>query len=113
MNASWLLSANYSWLHMKYPVVAAPEHKLFAGVDFTKGKWMVSTGVQYIDGLYTSVSPVSKENFVLWNLRGSYQLNRLASVFVRGENLLAQNYEINAGFPMPRATAMGGFNLKF
>ena len=113
LNASWLLSANYSWLHMKYPVVAAPEHKLFAGVDFTKGKWMVSTGVQYIDGLYTSVSPVSKENFVLWNLRGSYQLNRLASVFVRGENLLAQNYEINAGFPMPRATAMGGFNLKF
>ncbi|GAT63559.1 TonB-dependent receptor plug domain-containing protein [Paludibacter jiangxiensis] len=113
INASWMLSANYSWLHMKYPVVAAPEHKLFAGVDFTRGKWMVSTGVQYINGLYTSVSPVSQENFVLWNLRGSYQLSRQFSLFVRGENLLAQHYEINAGFTMPKATTMGGFNLKF
>jgi outer membrane cobalamin receptor len=113
INGTWMLSANYSWLHMKYPVVAAPEHKLFAGVDFTRGKWMVSTGVQYINGLYTSVSPVSRENFVLWNLRGSYQLSRQFSLFVRGENLLAQHYEINAGFTMPKATAMGGFNLKF
>jgi outer membrane cobalamin receptor len=113
INGTWMLSANYSWLHMKHPVVAAPEHKLFAGVDFTRGKWMVSTGVQYINGLYTSVSPVSRENFVLWNLRGSYQLSRQFSLFVRGENLLAQHYEINAGFTMPKATAMGGFNLKF
>ncbi|MTK53899.1 TonB-dependent receptor [Paludibacter sp.] len=113
INETWMLSANYSWLHMKYPVVAAPEHKLFAGVDFTRGKWMVSTGVQYINGLYTSVSPVNRENFVLWNLRGSYQLSRQFSLFVRGENLLAQHYEINAGFTMPKATAMGGFNLKF
>lgn len=113
INGTWMLSANYSWLHMKYPVVAAPEHKLFAGVDFTRGKWMVSTGVQYINGLYTSVSPVSRENFVLWNLRGSYQLSRQFSLFVRGENLLAQHYEINAGFTMPKATATGGFNLKF
>ena len=113
INGAWMLSANYSWLHMKYPVVAAPEHKLFAGVDFTRGKWMMSTGVQYINGLYTSVSPVSRENFVLWNLRGSYQLSRQFSLFVRGENLFAQHYEINAGFTMPKATAMGGFNLKF
>lgn len=113
INGTWMLSANYSWLHMKYPVVAAPEHKLFAGLDFTRGKWMVSTGVQYINRLYTSVNPVSRENFVLWNLRGSYQLSRQFSLFVRGENLLAQHYEINAGFTMPKATAMGGFNLKF
>jgi Outer membrane cobalamin receptor protein len=113
INGTWLLSANYSWLYMKYPVVAAPEHKLFVGVDFTRGKWMVSTGVQYINGLYTSVTPVSRENFVLWNLRGSCQLSRQFSLFVRGENLLAQHYEINAGFTMPKATAMGGFNLKF
>jgi outer membrane cobalamin receptor len=113
INGTWMLSANYSWLHMKYPVMAAPEHKLFAGVDFTRGKWMASTGVQYINGLYTSVNAVSQENFVLWNLRGSYQLSRQFSLFVRGENLLAQHYEINAGFTMPKATAMGGFNLKF
>ena len=30
-----------------------------------------------------------------------------------GENLLAQRYEINAGYPMPRATVMAGINLNF
>lgn len=113
LNSSWMLSANYSWLRMKYPVVAAPEHKLFAGMDFNKGKWNASTGIQYINGLYTSVNPVNRENFLLWNLRGSYQLSHPVNIFVRGENLLAQHYEINSGFPMPRATVMGGINLKF
>ena len=36
-----------------------------------------------------------------------------ADVFVRGENLLAQRYEINDGFPMPKATVMGGVNINF
>jgi len=113
MNSSWMFSANYSWLRMRYPVVAAPGHKLYAGADYSRGKWNVSTGVQYVSGLYTSVNPETKENFVLWNLRGSYRLCPFAHLFVRGENLLAQRYQINAGYPMPGATIMGGINLNF
>ena len=52
----WHVNANYSWLHMEHPVIAAPGHKLYAGVDFTRGRWGVSTGVQYIKDLYTNVS---------------------------------------------------------
>lgn len=107
------LSANYSWLHMKNPIIASPEHKLYVGLDFTKNRWSASTGLQYINGLYTSVKPVTKENFTLLSLRGSYRFCDWAEVFVRGENLLAQRYEINLGFPMPLATAMGGINLNF
>ena len=109
------MNANYSWLHMKNPVVAAPEHKLFAGADFTYGRWGVSTGLQYIKNLYTNVNKgkEKKESFVLWNLRANYHLCRYADVFVRGENLLAQRYEINDGFPMPKATFMGGVNINF
>ena len=29
------------------------------------------------------------------------------------DNLLAQQYEINAGFPMPGATFVGGFDISF
>ncbi|WP_321331296.1 TonB-dependent receptor [uncultured Bacteroides sp.] len=113
INLSWSISANYSWLHMKNPVVAAPEHKLYLGMNFSQKRWSLSTGMQYINELYTSVNPETKENFVLWNLRGSYHLNRLVSLFARGENLLAQRYEINAGYPMPKATILGGVNLLF
>ena len=41
----WSVDANYSFLHMENPVVAAPEHKLYVGGLFTHGRWHVSTGV--------------------------------------------------------------------
>ncbi len=113
INQLWSANANYSWLHMKYPVVAAPEHKAFAGIGYSKGKYNVSTGLQYINGLYTSVDPDKKENFLLWGLRAGYRLGRTLNLFANGENLLAQHYEINAGYPMPKATINGGININF
>ena len=113
INPVWAVSANYSYLHMAYPVVAAPEHKLYAGVDFSRRRWKASTGVQYVHGLYTSVKPVAKDNFVLWNASVTFRATRWLDLFVRGENLLAQRYEINDGFPMPKATALGGMNVNF
>lgn len=113
IDSHWSVDANYSFLHMKNPVVAAPEHKLYAGGAFTYGDWMLSTGIQYIDGLYTSVDPIKTENFVLWNLQCRYRANKYLSVWARGENLLAQRYEINAGYPMPKATVMAGLNIHF
>ena len=112
VNKEWSVDGNYSFLHMENPVIAAPEHKLYAGANFTKGRWSVSTGLQYIAGLYTAVGDnPQQENFVLWNLRGSFRICKWLNIWVRGENLLAQKYEINAGYPMPRATVMGGFNV--
>lgn len=107
------VDANYSYLHMKNPVVAAPKHKAYAGATFSKNRWNVSTGLQYIAGLYTSVNPAATESFVLWNVRGSFRVTDWLAVTARGENLLAQKYEINAGYPMPRATVMCGFNINF
>lgn len=113
LNAVWAVAANYSYLHMRYPVVAAPEHKLYAGVDFARGRWRASTGVQYVRGLYTSVQPPQTDSFVLWNADVAFRAARRLELFARGENLLAQRYEINAGFPMPRATVLGGVNMNF
>lgn len=114
INRQWSVDGNYSFLHMENPVIAAPEHKLYAGANFSHGRWNVSTGIQYVEGLYTSVGEnENKENFVLWNLRASFRACKWLDIWARGENLLAQKYEINAGYPMPRATVMAGFNLSF
>ena len=110
---AWSADVNYSYLHMEHPVVASPEHKLHAGANFTKGRWAVTTGVQYIAGLYTSTDPAVTDDFVLWNLRGRFRAARRLDIWVRGENLLAQRYEINAGFPMPKATVMVGIDTHF
>ena len=114
INRQWTVDGNYSYLHMENPVIAAPEHKLYAGTSFSHGRWNVSTGLQYINGLYTSVGKnEQQEDFVLWNLRASYRALKWLDVWARGENLLAQKYEINAGYPMPKATVMLGFHVNF
>ena len=113
LDDNWSVEGNYSYLHMKNPVVAAPEHKLYGGARFHRSRWTVSTGLQYLAGLYTSTSPVVTEEFVLWELRGTYRAVRWLDIWVRGENLLAWRYEINAGYPMPRATVMAGFDVNF
>lgn len=113
INRAWSVDGNYSYLHMAHPVIAAPEHKLYAGANFSQGRWNVSTGLQYIAGLYTQTDPAVTEDFVLWNVRASFRATRWLDIWARGENLLAQRYEINAGYPMPRATIMAGVNFNF
>lgn len=106
-------NANYSFLSMKYPVIAAPERKLFAGIDFKQNRLNISAGVQYVNGLYTAVNPVKKENFTLLNIRGSYKAGRYISLFATGENLLGTGYQVIEGYPMPRATFTTGFEIIF
>lgn len=114
INGSWSVDANYSFLHMDNPVVAAPKHKLYAGAVFSKDRWNVSTGLQYIAGLYTATgNNPQTEDFALWNVRALFRAAQWLDIWARGENLLAQKYEINAGYPMPRATVMGGININF
>jgi len=105
---------NYAYLHMKNKIIAAPEHKTFVGVDFRQGKWYATVGLQYIGNLYTAVGDAeTKESFELLSANINYALSRQISLWARGENLLAQKYEINLGYPMPRATFMGGISVNF
>ena len=111
------LNANYSFLDMNHPVTGAPEHKLYLGANYSVGRFAFATGLQYIDGLYTATEAVngedSTENFWLWNLTASCRVAKGVRLFARGENLLAQRYEVNYGYPMPRATAMAGIDWEF
>ena len=108
------IRANAAYLHMKNKVVAAPEDSYFLGADYRNGKWFASLGLQYINNLYTVVGDgEEKENFVLLDASVTYAASRNINLWARGENLLAQKYEINYGYPMPRATFMGGVSVNF
>lgn len=107
-------SANYSYLDMIRKMIAAPEHKLYVSGNYSKRKWMFSSGLQYVANLYTTLNPeIRKENFLLWNLRINYRVTDPMNLFLRGENLLDQDYEIQAGYPMPGATVLGGVQINF
>ncbi len=114
INSHWNLSTNHSFLHMKNHVLGAPQYKGFLGADFRQCCWNVIVGLQYVNGLYTQVGDdEQKENFLLLNTTVSYQVLKNLRLWIRGENLLAQKYEYNLGYPMPRATFMGGINWNF
>ena len=114
VNSNLSLTTNHSLLHMEHKIVAAPEYKGFLGANYHKNRWTAIAGLQFVSNLYTEVGDQeTKENFCLLNACVSYALTKACSLWVRGENLLAQSYEINLGYPMPRATFMGGVNLNF
>ena len=115
----WSLSTNHSYLHMmKRDIPAAPKYKGFLGGNFHSGQWSAILGIQYIHGLGLDangdgVSEQTEGDFCLVNATVSYQPCRILTLWVRGENLLAQRYQLMYGYPMPHATAMAGVSLNF
>lgn len=111
---SWQVEANYSYLNMRFPVVAAPEHKLYAGVNFLRKRWHINSGVQYIGGLITLTSPLTKEDgIILWDANAEYNVTSRLLIFARIDNILDTRYQINAGYPMPGTTFIGGLKFQF
>jgi outer membrane receptor protein involved in Fe transport len=54
-----------------------------------------------------------EKGYNLLDARLGYMINKYINIFVYGENLLGQKYQINDGYPMPLTTVFGGINLKF
>ncbi len=114
IDSHWALKANGAYLHTKNKVLAAPELTAYAGLNYHCDKWFASLGLQYFNNLYTAVgADEKKENFALLDASVTYAATRNVSLWARGENLLAQKFEINLGYPMPRATFMGGVSVNF
>ncbi len=108
------ITYNSAFLHMKNPMVGAPKQKSYLGLDYRCDKLTINLGYQFVKDLYTAVGDAEqKEKFNLISLAATYALTKNFSLWARGENLLAKQYEINLGYPMPRATFMGGVNVSF
>ena len=109
LTSHWGLNANYSYLHMKKAIEGAPEGKFYLGANYTCGRFALVMGLQHISGLH--ISATEKENFTLLNATASYRILPELAVYVKGDNLLAERYQTYAGFPMPKATFMGGVRV--
>lgn len=106
------VNSNYSYLHMDTPITGAPRNKFYAGVTYSPGRFTLGAGAQAIGHLYLSTGEnVQTTNFTLVDARVDYRALEWMKIFVKGDNLLAQKYETMFGFPMPRATFMGGISL--
>lgn len=117
VNDHWHLTTNHSYLYMEHNILAAPQYKGYLGASMHYGKWSANAGLQQICGLYTSVGAPDgndpTDTFTILNAGVSYRVLPWLTLWAKGNNLLGQSYEINAGYPMPGATFMGGVNMRF
>lgn len=105
------VNANYSLLDMDTPIVGAPKHKAYAGASYDNNGIHVGTGLQYINGLYSTTEKT--EDFLLWNMRASYRLSSILQLWANLDNILGTKYQINDGYPMPGFNFMAGVNFSF
>ncbi len=105
---------NLSWIAMDIPVIATPEFQSFVSGDYQWKKLGVHLSWQSTGGLYvkTNDNPV-KETYNLFSAHISYKINKTIDLFVKGDNLLNEQYQINYGYPMPGICVFGGVNLHF
>lgn len=95
-------------------MVGAPTYKGYLGGSFHSGSVGVHAGLTQVAGLYTAIgNDEAKTDFTLLNITVDYRLCKNVKLWVKGDNLLAQRYEIVAGNPMPKATFMAGVALDF
>lgn len=103
---------NYSYNHISKAIVGAPRHGLNGGVSYNYKRVGVSLDVRYIEGIYTSVGKVlAQDSFVL--LDGKLWLNvaKWCEIYVKGNNLLNQDYQLTYGYPMPKANYLVGVKI--
>lgn len=107
-----ILNANYSYLSMAEPILAAPEQQLFVSGTYKWKKVAVNLSLQHIQHLYIQLTPAAVTNsYTLLNSKVSYFINKHIDVFVKGENLANVSYYINYGYPMPGILVFAGVNL--
>ena len=103
---------SYSFLNIKAPLLSAPAHQVYGGLNYRWNKLGVAFQGHYVGGLYTDLSNVDlKENYFLLNASVKYKPVRQVELFLSGKNLLDQQYKINNGYPMPGLHIMTGVNL--
>ncbi len=108
------ISGNYSFLHTDKPIIGSPKHQAFLNAYWRFSKFSVSSSLQYVGELYTTVNPQPQTEFyTLLDGKITYFVMKNMSLFVNGNNLTNRDYTINAGFPMPGIVVMGGIDLKF
>jgi iron complex outermembrane receptor protein len=108
------LNATYSYINMKNPVFATPEHHLFLNAKYRFKKLLLNANIQQVSNLDNDASAaVNLESYTLLNAKATYNLSQKLKLFISGENLLSTKYEVNRYYTMPGATVFAGISFQF
>lgn len=108
------IETTYSFMDMKNPVFATPEHNFFVSAHYSWKKFQLMGSLQQIANLDNDPSPnVNKVDYTLLKAKAVYNITPNLRWYVSGENLLNQNYQVNRYYTMPGATVFSGLGFNF
>jgi outer membrane cobalamin receptor len=108
------VEGTYSFIHMKYPVFATPEHHFYFSAFYRWKKLQLTGSLQQINGLDNDPSPVvTREDYTLLKARLTYAVGKHLKWFASGENLLNEEYQVNRFYTMPGVTVFTGIQAAF
>lgn len=113
--AGFRMNANYTYINMENPLPGTPGHNLFVAPGYQHKKWDFRVKLQGIFDLYNfngQQVEIIEDNYQLLGARVGYQATPFLNVYLAGNNLLDQSYQINFGYPMPGINFMGGISLR-
>ena len=74
-------------------------------------RWTLSGDLKLVADVVDSAGDL--KDYVLLNAKVAYQVNDNAEIYLRGENLLDQDYQVVRGYGTPGIAAYAGFKAKF
>lgn len=118
---SFVVNWSASYSDYSEIILSSPKTKLNLGVRYQPIQPLhLTMQMEYIDGLYSddnpydyAVNPVQLNDYLLLDLRGTYDLPKYLSLYAEVNNLLNKEYETMAGFPMPGINFTFGITAKY
>lgn len=92
--------------------VRVPRHALVLSAEARPAeKWNVGADLKFVSDTVDTDGKL--DDYVLLNARVAYQLTDSTQVYLRGENLLNENYQTVKGYGTPGISAFAGVRAKF
>jgi outer membrane cobalamin receptor len=107
------MDVSYGYLDVGELTLAHPKHQLFGSIRYTTSHFTSSVGIQHVAGLHGADGRANRlPDYTVANARFGIGLARGVGLFVAGENLLDEQYEVMPGYPMPGRVLSIGVNTR-
>lgn len=114
-------SLNYSLLDTRTPLPYAPKHQMNLQADYRIGGIEAIVSLKTVSGLYQGNVGTSArfdpelpiQNYQLLNAQLNYPFFEIFTLYGKVENILDQEYMIDAGYPMPGISLVFGAKMQW
>ncbi|MGK9477970.1 TonB-dependent receptor [Melioribacter sp. OK-6-Me] len=110
-----IISTGFNYTYMKNPIAGSPELHGILNANYSINRFQLGLNLVAIGNLYllNNSNKFIKEDFLLLNASGGFNLNNNINLYLKINNLLDTEYQTVFGYPMPGINFLAGFTTEF